>query len=89
MVVDKKKIVKNSENSIQKYRLYIQLFFVLIVLWIGVEFYFFTTFLESGGSGTYFERPPGVEAFLPISSLMSLYYFIISGKTNFIVDNLL
>lgn len=74
------KIVKNLEKPIQKYRLYIQLFFAAIVLWIGVEFYLFTTFLESGGNSTFYERPPGVEGFLPISSMMSLYYFFISGN---------
>ena len=74
------KIDKNLEKPIQKYRLFVQLFFIAIILWIGVEFYLFTTFLESGGTTTYYERPPGVEAFLPISSLMSLYYFIISGE---------
>ncbi|MBK7104754.1 MAG: 4Fe-4S binding protein [Ignavibacteriae bacterium] len=74
------KIDKNLEKPIQKYRLYIQLLFVAIVLWIGVEFYLFTTFLESNGTSTFYERPPGVEAFLPISSLMSLYYFILSGE---------
>ncbi|MCB9208177.1 MAG: 4Fe-4S binding protein [Ignavibacteriales bacterium] len=74
------KINKNLETPIQKYRTYIQLFFVAIVLWIGIEFYLFTTYLESGGATTFYERPPGVEAFLPISSLMSLYYFILSGE---------
>ena len=76
----KKIINKNLEKPIQKYRLYIQLFFVAIVLWIGVEFYLFTTFLESGGISNFYERPPGVEAFLPISSLMSMYYFLVSGE---------
>ena len=75
----KSKIIKNNDKPIQKYRLYIQLLFVVIVVWIGVEFYLFTTFLESGGNTEFFNRPPGVEAFLPISSLMSLYYFFISG----------
>ena len=74
------KIDRNNVKPIQKYRLYIQLLFVAIVLWIGAEFYLFTTFLESGGTSNYFERPPGVEGFLPISSLMSLYYFILSGN---------
>ncbi len=76
----KKNIVKNSEKSIQKHRMYIQLFFVLVVLWIGIDFYLFTTYLESAGTTQFFERPPGVEAFLPISSMMSLYYFFLSGN---------
>lgn len=73
------KIIKNTEKPIQKYRLYIQLLFVAIVLWIGFEFYLFTTFLESGGTAQYYQRPAGAEGFLPISSLMSLYYFIKTG----------
>ena len=75
-----KKIVKNGEKPIQKYRLYVQLVFVAIVLWIGIEFYMFTTYLESGGMSRFYERPPGVEGFLPISSMMSLYYFFLSGN---------
>lgn len=72
------KIIKNEEKPIQKYRLYSQLLFVTICLWIGVEFYFFVQFLEKG-SGDIFYRPAGVEAFLPISALMSIYYFILTG----------
>jgi len=74
------KINKNLEKPIQKYRLFVQLFFVAIVIWIGIEFYMFTTYLSSGGNSAFYERPPGVEAFLPISSLMSLYYFLTTGE---------
>ncbi len=79
-VMSSKKIVKNTDKPIQKYRLYLQLFFLVLVLWIGVDFYLFTGSLESGGTSTFYERPPGVEGFLPISSLMSLYYFFLSGN---------
>ena len=72
-------IVKNLEKPVQKYRFIIQTFFILLCVWIGVEFYLFVGYLESGGTGTFYERPPGVEAFLPVSSLMSLYYFLLSG----------
>lgn len=73
------KIIKNTEKPIQKYRFIIQILFALICIWIGVEFYLFTTYLESGGTTTFFERPPGAEAFLPISSMMSVYYFFLTG----------
>ncbi len=76
----KQVIKKNLEKPIQKYRLYIQLLFVAIVLWIGIEFYLFANYLETGGASKFYERPPGVEAFLPISSLMNLYYFISTGN---------
>ncbi|MBI9071261.1 MAG: 4Fe-4S binding protein [Melioribacteraceae bacterium] len=74
------KYVKNEEPGIQKYRFYIQAAFVLICLWIGLDFYFFAEYLESGGTIDFSARPPGAEAFLPISSLMSLYYFFLSGE---------
>ncbi len=67
------------EPPIGKYRLAVQVAFVLICIWIGVEFHYFVRYLESGGTTTFVERPPGAEAFLPISSLMSLYYFFLTG----------
>lgn len=75
----KRTIIKNKSKPIQKYRFLVQSAFVMLCLWIGLEFHFFVGYLESGGSGEFFERPPGVEAFLPISALMSLYYFVLSG----------
>jgi polyferredoxin len=75
----KQKIDKNKEKPIQKHRFIIQTIFALICIWIGIEFYFFVEFLESGGSAEYFERPPGAEGFLPISALMSVYYFLLTG----------
>ncbi len=36
--------------------------------------------MNSGGTSAFYECPRGVEAFLPISFLMSLYYFLISGE---------
>lgn len=77
----KKKIInRNKEKSIQNIRFYIQLFFTLICIWIGVEFYFFVKYLESDGKGMFLSRPPGVDSFLPISSLMNLYYFLSTGE---------
>jgi hypothetical protein len=69
------KIIKNIEKPVGKSRFYVQLFFTVITIWIGIEFFFFIQWLDSAGSTLYIQRPPGVEAFLPISSLMSLYFF--------------
>ncbi|MBZ0182016.1 MAG: 4Fe-4S binding protein [Melioribacteraceae bacterium] len=81
MEAKKNKIIKNDEKSIQKYRFLFQSIVVLICIWIGVEFYLFINFLESGGlASEYFRRPAGVEAFLPISALMSLYFFFLTGE---------
>ncbi|NNG27424.1 MAG: 4Fe-4S binding protein [Ignavibacteriaceae bacterium] len=76
----KKKLVKNTEKPIQKYRFTIQVLFALLCIWIGIEFYFFINYLESGGAASYTERPPGVDGFLPISSLMSFYLFLATGQ---------
>lgn len=78
----KNKIIRNLEKPIQKYRFYIQSAFTLLCLWIGVEFYLFINYLESGGTSSFYTRPPGVEGFLPISSMMSLYYLIISSEVH-------
>ncbi len=76
----KQKFERNREKTIQKYRFLVQSIFALICLWIGYEFYLFINFLESGGASAYMDRPPGVEGFLPISAMMSVYYFILSGE---------
>jgi polyferredoxin len=59
----------------------IQLIFLIITLFIGIKFYWFVAQLESGGVVN-LERPPGVEAFLPISALVSLKYFLFTGIFN-------
>lgn len=72
-------IEKNSNPSIQSWRSYVQLGFVVLTLWIGVEFVLFVNWLESGGVGPAPVRPAGAEAFLPIASLMNLSYWIQTG----------
>jgi polyferredoxin len=84
-VTDKFKSLANSASRqkrpvTQTLRLVVQILFALLCIWIGVEFYQFVGYLDSSGTVTYTERPPGVDGFLPISSLMSLYYFILSGS---------
>lgn len=69
----------NREKSLQKIRLIVQIAFALLCIWIGIEFHSFVKFIEGGGQGPIVSRPPGVDGFLPISSLMSLYYFFLSG----------
>ena len=72
--------MKNSKTtSTQNSRFYIQLFFAALTIWIGVEFYFFVGWLNSGGVTEFVARPPGAEAFLPISSLMSFILFFKTG----------
>jgi polyferredoxin len=76
----KKKIIRNTEKPVQSYRFIIQSAFALLCLWIGIDFYRFTHYLETNGAAGYFNRPPGVDGFLPISSMMSLYLFLTTGE---------
>ncbi len=79
-VKTKKKIIRNHDKPIQKYRFYIQTAFALLCIWIGIEMFLFIQYLESGGTINFSNRPPGVDGFLPISSMMSFYLFITTGE---------
>jgi polyferredoxin len=48
---------------------------------IGIKFTLFVGQLEKGMTPT-ISRPPGIEAFLPISSLISLKYWLVGGVFN-------
>jgi polyferredoxin len=60
----------------------VQAAFLLVCVWIGIEFHYFVKWGMSRGAGTFIERPPGVEGFLPISALISLKYWIETGIIN-------
>jgi polyferredoxin len=66
----------------QFFRSAVQAAFVLLCIWIGIEFMLFTRWGTSGGHAPYFDRPPGAEGFLPISALMSLKYWLTTGIIN-------
>jgi polyferredoxin len=75
------KFIKTVTLNIQPWRLFIQSVFSLLTIWIGIEFIMFVHQLELGGTISV-TRPPGVEAFLPISALISLKYWVLSGIFN-------
>jgi polyferredoxin len=79
----RKKITRNTEKPVQKYRFIVQSAFALLCIWIGLEFYLFNKYLASGGMAAFHNRPPGVDGFLPISSFMSFYLFIITGEIHY------
>lgn len=69
---------------IKKYvghRKIVQCLFLAIVIGIGIRFTLFVNQIEYGRIPA-FERPPGVEAFLPISALVSLKYYLFTGVIN-------
>lgn len=62
-------------------RRFVQILFSGLVVFIGIRFYLFVSYLENGRIPG-FERPAGVEAFLPISALVSLKHWLYSGTIN-------
>ncbi|MCF7803202.1 MAG: 4Fe-4S binding protein [Candidatus Marinimicrobia bacterium] len=75
----KRKVIRNTEKPVQKYRLWVQSAFALLSIAIGVRFYFFIRYLETDGTTAFVSRPPGVDGYLPISSMMSAYLFLKEG----------
>lgn len=77
-----KRLVWKWKEDEQFQRTVVQSAFVLLCIWIGVEFHLFMKWGMSGGAEPYVERPPGVEGFLPISALMSLKHWLQTGTLN-------
>lgn len=69
---------RNRNGDFAWLRPLVQWGFLVLVLMIGVEFMLFVRQLERGMEPTVV-RPPGVGAFLPISGLLSLNYWILTG----------
>ncbi len=85
-IVDKQfnsdNLLEAPKNSIQKYRFYSQLFSLAINIWIGIEFFLFIQYLRNPQATETVIRPPGVEAWLPIGSLVSLRHYFETGIVN-------
>src|SRR5512137_2607690 len=69
-------------RGVQRLRLWAQLFSLGISIWIGVQFFFWVKYIESHGTGWAISRPPGVEGWLPIGSLVSMRYWWETGIVN-------
>lgn len=77
---EKKKLVRRaSADYSQLLRHVFQVVFLLLNIWIGIEFYLWTRYFASGCAAP-FPRPAGVDGWLPISGLMNLKEWLLSGK---------
>ncbi len=76
----KKLTARAPKDRSQPLRTVIQILFAALNVWIGVEFYLFVRYYESGGQTIWVPRPPGVEGWLPIASLMNLKAFLTTGE---------
>jgi len=83
MIDMSKKHSGNIENASRAWiRPAVQVVFMAVVLLIGLRFGWFVHSLSGPEPAEVLSRPAGVEAFLPISSLMSLVYFLKTGVLN-------
>src|SRR5690349_4837095 len=76
----KKLLRRAGPDSSQRLRRAFQLAFLALNVWIAVEFYWFVRYYETGGRTIFASRPPGVEGWLPIASLMNLKVFLATGE---------
>src|SRR5512141_1429687 len=73
-------VIRGRSRRIRWMRHAVQGFTVAIVLWIGWAFVGWVHAVESGDYTV--RRPAGVEAFLPISGLMSLRHLFATGRVH-------
>jgi polyferredoxin len=77
----RKKLVRRDDREYsQPLRLGVQLFLLALNVWIGIQFYLWVHWAESGGRALEVSRPAGVEGWLPIEGLMQLKYFLVAGR---------
>lgn len=77
----KKKLVRRTDRDYsQRLRHIVQAAFLVLNVWIGVQFYLFVRYFETGGSTLQVSRPSGVDGWLPIAALMNLKVVLLTGK---------
>jgi polyferredoxin len=81
----RKKLLKRAgPDRSQRWRRSFQLAFFALNVWIGLDFYLFVRYYETGGRSVWAGRPPGVEGWLPIASLMNLKVLLATGRVPFL-----
>jgi polyferredoxin len=76
----KKAYTRRAPGHEQLIRQSVQLGFLILNAWIGAVFYLWVRYYETGGQTLYVSRPPGVEGWLPIASLMNLKALVLTGE---------
>ena len=76
----RKPFTRREPGEAQLFRGTVQAAFLLLNLWIGVRFYLFVRFYETGGRSLFVPRPAGVEGWLPIAALMNLKAWVLTGS---------
>jgi len=74
------RIIRRLREDSQAVRTLVQWTFLALCGWIGVEFALFLRWGASGGRSAYVAHPAGAEGFLPISALLSLKHWAVTGR---------
>lgn len=73
------KLPWNDWRNATSWRKACQLFLLAINIYIGVTFYYWVCYYETGAASVYLPRPGGIEGWLPIAGLMNLRYTLETG----------
>jgi len=79
VVSGNKLLHRRPPDRAQTIRFIFQTGFLVLNLWIGAQFYLWVRYYESIGESWKVSRPPGVEGWLPIASLMNLKAWLFTG----------
>jgi polyferredoxin len=75
----KQHIRRTAPDHSQRIRFIVQALFVLLNVFLCVQFYLFVRYFETAATGPHVARPAGVDGWLPIAGLMNLRYWIATG----------
>lgn len=76
----RKKLIRRMVlDKSQRLRHTVQIAFVALNAWLGIQFYLWVRFFERGGVGLEVPRPAGAEGWLPIAGLMNFKIFLTTG----------
>ncbi|WP_272522039.1 4Fe-4S binding protein [Providencia sp. PROV202] len=73
------KLPWNDWRNASTWRKVVQITLLAINIYIGITFYYWVRYYETGGATLYLPRPGGIEGWLPIAGLMNLKYAIETG----------
>ncbi|HHR5882072.1 TPA: 4Fe-4S binding protein [Providencia alcalifaciens] len=73
------KLPWNDWRNASTWRKVVQITLLAINIYIGITFYYWVRYYETGGATLYLPRPGGIEGWLPIAGLMNLKYSIETG----------
>ncbi len=76
----KKLVRRETKDFSQRIRLAVQTVFLVLNIWLGLQFYLWVRWAETGGRTAAVSRPAGVEGWLPIEGMMQFKYVVASGQ---------